>query len=128
MIKMPQALTAGRRTRREMVYEQRRWKLVENWVKENGFELVEQDGERQRYRCRMGWTMPAAFIELNREGSRMILEAWIRADQFLVVNLMMRQKPEIRLDRGGLAAALPRMLMRRRINPLLEKLKQPRIV
>jgi hypothetical protein len=128
MFKIPQALKVGCRTRREMPYEQRRWEMVKKWAQDNGFEPVEQDGERQRYRCRMGWTMPAAFLELNREGGRMILEAWIRADRFLVMNLLMRQEPEINLDRGGLVAAMPRMLMRNRINTLLEKLKQPRIV
>lgn len=128
MIEMPQALKLGCRTSRQMPYDQRRWKLVEKWAQENGFELMERDGERQLYRRRMGWTMPAAFLELNKEGSRMILEVWIRADRLLVMNLLMRQKPEIQLDRGGLVAAVPRMLMRRRINPLLEKLKQPCIV
>jgi hypothetical protein len=111
-----------------MPYDKHRWQLVEKWAMENSFKLVEQDGQRQRYRCRMGWIMPAAFIELQREGKRMILEAWIRADQLLVVSMLRQQQPEIRLDRGGLTAAMPRMLMRHRLNPLLEKLDQPRIV
>lgn len=128
MFKMPKILKVGCRTRREMPYEQHRWEMVKKWAKDNGFELVERDVERHRYRCRMSWTMPSAFLELNREGGQMILEAWIRADRFLVMNLLTRQEPEINLDRGGLVAAMPRMLMRNRINPLLEKLKQPRIV
>jgi hypothetical protein len=128
MIEIPKIFKAGSRTRREMPYEQRRWNLVEKWLEENGFKPIAQDGDRHRYRRRMGWTMPSAFIELNREGSRMTLEAWIRADRLLVFNLLMRQEPEIQLDRGGLVAAMPRLLMRRRLNTLLEKLKQPRIV
>lgn len=56
----------------------------------------------------------------------MILHAWMRADRFRFFNLLMRQEPEIQLDRGGLVAAMPRLLMRPRLNTLREKLKQPR--
>jgi len=127
MFKFFGTLKVHRRTQRDTPFTAAKWAMVEQWAQEQGCITLESDPNRRLYKRKMGWTMPPAFVEMRRVKNRLELEAWVKADAFLIISLLTQQPSEIRLDRGGLAGALPRSIMRKRINPLLERLNLPRV-
>ena len=124
---MSDALKVGRRTQRELDFSQDKWDLVKTWAMGNGYELCKEDEKRLLFKKRLGWTMPSTFLEMAIEDRRIILDFWVKADAYLVVSLMTSKPPEIRLDRGGMTAMIPRKKARDLVNGLLDKLRMPLI-
>jgi len=104
------------------------WSRVERWAQECGFALQEQQAERRRYRKGLGLLMAPVCIELHREGETATLEAWVKADAYLIVSLLTGQPAESRIEAGGMTAALPRKRARDAVNRLLEDFGQAPVV
>ena len=127
-MKMPDAMKIGRRTQRELAYSPEKWNLIDSWATTNRYQKVEEADNRILYKRRLGWTMPPTFIEMVQEKKRIKLDFWVKADAYLVVSLLTFKDPEIRLDRGGMSAMLPRKKARVLVNNLLDTLKLPHII
>ena len=72
--------------------------------------------------------MAPAFLEVRREGGRVVLETWVKADMFLILSFLAGQKPETAIESGGLTASVPRRRARESVNQLLARLGQKVIV
>jgi hypothetical protein len=112
------------RTTREFTYQPELWPLVEAWAAAAGFTLVDQQPNHRRYRKGNQLLSAPAFLELTREGDRVTLQAWIKADMYLIMALLTGKPPEAGIESGGLTAWIPRQRARKAINPLLEQLGQ----
>ncbi len=127
--KMADGLKVGRRTVRETHYTRDKWTKIHNWALNNKYKLLEKqsDEERRIYKKRFSWLMPATYIEMYKKDKMLKLDFWVNADAYLIVSLLTFRPSEIRLDRGGLAGAVPRKMARDLVNPLLDQLKLERI-
>ncbi len=100
------------------------WPQVEAWAAETGFILARQEGTRRAYRKGHWLLMAPAWVELRQEGKQVILEAWVKADSFLLLSLLAGKKPETAIDSGGLIAAVPKRRAREAVNRLLARFGQ----
>jgi len=115
------------RTTRTFTYRSALWPLVDSWAAENGF-VLEQQGPASRVFRKGHWLLMApVWLEIRQEGTSVTLEAWVKADFFLILTLLTGQKAESRIESGGLAAAVPRKRARDAVNKLLVNLGQPPI-
>jgi hypothetical protein len=113
------------RTTREFPYKAELWPQVEAWAAAAGYTLAEQQPQRRRYRKGHQLLSAPAFLELTREGDRVTLQAWIKADMYLIMALLTGKPPEAGIESGGLTAWIPRQRARKAVNLLLEKLGVP---
>jgi hypothetical protein len=113
-----------RRTVRDFPYTGDVWPLIESWAAQTGFVELDKSSIRRLYRKGGGLLMAPAFLEIRHEGGRVALEAWVKADFFLILSVLAGQKPETAIESGGLTAALPRKRAREAINELLSRLGQ----
>ncbi len=112
------------RTVREFNYRGDLWPLVDAWASETGYRLVKQEDSGRLYR-KGGWLLMApAFLEIRQDRGKVRLEAWVKADFFLVVSLLTGKKAETGIEPGGLTAAVPRKRARVDLNLLLQRLGQ----
>jgi hypothetical protein len=117
-----------RRTVREFPYRQDLWPTVESWAAQTGYAEREQSEHRRLYRRGGGLLLMApAFVEIRHEGRKVVLEAWVKADLFVILNFFTGEKPEVAIEPGGLSAAVPRKRARAAVNQLLARLQQPSI-
>jgi hypothetical protein len=117
-------MALNRRTVRDFPYTGDVWPLIESWAAQSGFVELEKSSNRRLYRKGGGLLMAPAFLEIRHEGGRAVLEAWVKADFFLILSVLSGQKPETAIESGGLTAALPRKRAREAINELLLRLGQ----
>jgi hypothetical protein len=121
--KKDKGMAMNRRTIREFPCSEDLWPIVESWAAQTGFIEREKTADRRLYRKR-NLAMAPAFLEIRREGRRVVLEAWVKADMFLILSFLAGQKPEAAIESGGLTAAIPRQRAREAINQLLIRLSQ----
>ena len=100
------------------------WPQVEKWATETGFTLISQDSEQRLYRKGHRLLMAPIWVELRREGKKVVLEAWVVADMFLILSALAGKKPEAGIASGGLTAMLPRRRAREAVNILLRRFNQ----
>ena len=112
------------RTVREFYYTGDLWSQVESWAAENRFNLHRRDAGRRVYRRGCWPLMAPACVEIRQEGERVILEAWVKADFFLIISLLSGKKPEVGIESGGITAAVPRRRAREAVNRLLSRFGQ----
>lgn len=113
------------RTIREFSCSVELWPLVEKWAAEHGFTLDLKEDAHRIYRKGHRLVMAPAMVEIRQDGERVILEAWIKADLYLVMALLTGKPPEAGIEPGGLTAWIPRKRARAAVNPLLLSLGQP---
>lgn len=118
---------ATRRSRRDFSYAGEIWPILESWAAQSGFIEREKTPNRRLYQKRGGLLMAPAFLAVRQDGGKVILEAWVKADAFIILSFLAGQTPEMAIGSGGLTAAVPRKRARAAINPLLERLGQPPI-
>jgi hypothetical protein len=116
------------RSVREFAYQADLWPIIDAWAAETGFVPLEKEPTRRLYRKRNLFLMAPAFLEIRYEKGKVTLGAWVKADFFLILNLLSGDKPEARVESGGLTAAVPRRRARQAVNLLLERLGQKPIV
>ncbi len=112
-----------RRTVRNFPYSEDLWPAIESWAEHTGFVERERSPNRRLYR-KGRLLMTPAFLEVRHEDGGVALEAWVRADPFLILNVLSGKKPEMALESGGLTASVPRRRARTAINILLKRLNQ----
>jgi hypothetical protein len=101
------------------------WSQVDAWAAETGFILQGREGKRRLYRKGFWLLMAPAWLEIRQEGRRATLEAWVKSDFFLILNILAGSKPETAIKSGGLTAAVPRKRAREAVNRLLSRFGQP---
>ncbi len=112
------------RTVREFTYQADLWPLVDAWAAETGFKLRSEEGGRRTYRKGIWLLTAPAFVEICHEKRTVRIEAWVKADFFLVLSLLSGKEPEAGIESGGLTAAVPRKRARESLNLLLKRLGQ----
>ncbi len=112
------------RTVREFIYNAELWPLVDIWAAETGFRLLQDEASRRLYQKGRWPLMAPAFLEIRHEKGKVTLEAWVKADFFLVLSLLTGRGPETGIESGGLTATVPRQRAREAVNKLLLKLNQ----
>ena len=100
------------------------WPQVEAWAAETGFTLEREEDGRRTYRKGHWLLMAPAMVEIRKESRQVVLEAWVKADLFLILSLLAGKKPEARIESGGLTAAIPRRRAREAVNRLLARFGQ----
>ncbi len=100
------------------------WPQVEAWAAETGFTLDRQEKDRRVYHKGHWLVMAPAFVEIRREEARVILEAWVKADLYLIISLLSGKKSETGIEAGGLTALIPRRRAREAVNRLLARFGQ----
>jgi len=115
------------RTTREFACSSDPWPIVEAWAAENGYQLKKEEGPTRLYHKGNWQLMAPACLQFTWSENRAKLEAWVKADIYLLISLLTGKKPEARLDSGGLIATVPRRLAREAVNKLLSRLGQESI-
>ncbi len=101
------------------------WPQVEAWAAETGFNLKSQQGERRVYRKGHWLLMAPTCVDVRKEGKKVVLEAWVKADLYLILSLLSGQKAESGIESGGLTAMVPRRRAREVVNRLLARFGRP---
>ena len=112
------------RTTREFDYSAPIWPIVEAWAAEHGYLLKKQEGATRLYQKSHWQLMAPTCLQLTQQGDQVVLEAWIKADFYLLMSLLTGKQPEARLESGGLVATVPRRIARVAVNKLLSTLGQ----
>lgn len=98
--------------------------VVEAWAAKHGYRLKKTEGNRRFYH-RGNWQLMApACVQITQDGQNITLEAWVKADFYLLLSLLTGKQPEACLDSGGLVATIPRRIARAAVNELLDELGQ----
>lgn len=107
------------RSSREFSCKTDPWPVIDQWALENNFSMQIQEKSRRVYRKGHMLLMAPAFLEIRQEGRKLFLEAWIKADFFLILSLLTGKKAESGIESGGLTAVVPRKRARDAVNRLL---------
>ena len=100
------------------------WSQVDAWAEENRLSLDIQEENRRIYSKGHWLLMAPASVEIRREGEVVTLEAWVKADMFLIISLLSGKKPEAAIESGGMTASVPRAQARQSVNRLLARFGQ----
>lgn len=110
------------RTLREFSYPAEIWPVIEAWAAENGYLLKKQEDSTRLYHKGNWQLMAPACLQVSQTGRQVRLEAWVKADFYLLMSLLTGKQPEARLESGGLVATVPRRIARSAVNRLLATL------
>ena len=101
--------------------------IVDSWVAENGFRLIEETGPARVLQRGHGfWTAPVR-LQISQEGSRIHLETWIPVNFFVRLMALFVLPKQMGVESGGFRGVLPRKIGREKANKLLTALGQPAI-
>ncbi|NIQ94842.1 MAG: hypothetical protein GWO11_03750 [Desulfuromonadales bacterium] len=110
------------RTTREFIFNGDLWPLVDRWAAEAGFKTVAKEKNRRLFQRGIPVVMAPTMVEVRRRKAEVGLQAWVKADPYLVIAVLTGKKPEMGIESGGMTALLPRRRARRAVNALLEAL------
>ena len=116
------------RTIREFTYNDEIWPLLDRWAAGNGFVLLEQQASTRVYRKGNRLVAAPAFLQVSQQGAKINVQAWVKADMYLIMSVLTGKPAEAGIDSGGLTAWIPRMRARNAVNTLLQELGQPPVV
>lgn len=117
-----------KRTSRNFPCKSDPWPMVETWALETGFRLCREEAGKRLYRKGGGWLLMApSFVEISRQGTELAVEAWVKADLYLILSIFGDRSPEAAIESGGLTASVPRKRARDAVNRLLGRFGQPPI-
>ena len=100
------------------------WSQVEAWAAEAGFTLDHRDKDCRHYRKGYQLLIAPTFVEIRKEGKKVVLETWVKADFFLILSLLKGERPEMGIESGGMTASVPRWKARQAVNQLLARFGQ----
>ena len=103
------------------------WTTLDRWAEENSYRKKEADESRRLYQKGVGFLVAPMMLEIAKDGKRVHLEAWVRANLFVRMLAFFLIPAEMGIESGGFRMAVPRKMARKAINKLLEKLGQPAI-
>jgi len=112
------------RTTREFRYSSEIWPVIESWAGENGYILKKAEGATRLYHKGNWQLMAPACLQVTQQDDQVTLEAWVKADFYLLMSLLTGKQPEAQLESGGLVATVPRRVARAAVNNLLSVLGQ----
>lgn len=104
------------------------WPVIGAWAKRHGFLPREpQTGSVKLFQKGSGlWTAPM-MAQFTVHGPTVQLQAWVRVPFFARLFALFLLPDEIRIDSGGIKAALPRRIARSAVNDLLAQVGAPLI-
>jgi len=109
---------------REFSYQSDLWPVVDRWAAENGFVLLQQEPSRRLYRRGRLLLLGPTMVEIAENQGTITLQAWIKAELFMLMEQLMAKTPEVTIESGGLTAWVPRIKARKVVNRLLAMLGQ----
>jgi len=110
------------RTSRELTYNGDLWTLVEEWSAETGFKVREQERDRRLYQRGIPLVMAPSMVEIRKRKAKVTVEAWVKADAYLILAFFTGRSAEMGIESGGITALLPRKRTRDAVNILLGRL------
>lgn len=111
-------------TRVEFQYSGDLWAAVDAWAGAHGFKPQASAGPGRLYQKGTGFLVAPMMLRLEQQGSRVILEAWIRCGTFVRLFALFLIPGQMGVQSGGFKLALPRKIAREAINKLLAQLGQ----
>ncbi|MBK6751941.1 MAG: hypothetical protein KA956_03745 [Pyrinomonadaceae bacterium] len=103
------------------------WPAVERWAVSEGFNLIEDLGEKRRYQKGNGWIVLPTKLEITQNEAGVHLEVWVYGSLFNRIFTLFLLPEEITIESGGVRALIPRSIARDSVNRLLVQLAQPLI-
>jgi hypothetical protein len=106
------------------------WGTIDQWASQNGYRLVPQPGDQQRFRLYQkgsGFWVAPMMLHCQLDGDAMTLQGWVRMTLFVRIMAFFILPAEMGIQSGGFRAALPRKMARDAVNKLLSALGQPPI-
>ena len=113
------------RTSREFTYNGDFWTLVDEWAAETGFKVREQEGDWRLFQRGIPLTMAPSMVEIRKRKAKVTVEAWVKADPYLILAFLTGRSSEMGIESGGLTALFPRKRTRDAVNILLRRLGEP---
>lgn len=113
-----------KRTVREFTYSPDLWPLVDNWAVTAGFTLETKEESFRVYSKGRWLFLAPTHLEIRQDGERVILQAWVKAQYYMLMALLSGKPTEGGLESGGLSAWVQRMRAREAVNRLLVSLGQ----
>jgi hypothetical protein len=110
---------AAKRAVREFPITGDPWPTVFQWAAQYGYQLVDEAGDRRRYRRGSGFWTGSRKLEISKQGDVLHLEVWVAANLFTRAMSLFILPAEITIESGGAKAVLPRKMGRNEVNPLL---------
>ena len=103
------------------------WSTVEKWAGEHKYNIKTQSGSKRLFQKGVGFWVAPTMLEIEVDGNRVQIEAWIRINLFTRLFSLFILPAEITIESGGVRAAVPRRIARKAVNKLLIQLNQPEI-
>ena len=104
------------------------WTVIKAWAKETGYRQVDSGDSWRRYQKGHGIFMAPMILEVHREDSNKVrLEAWVYTNTLSRIMALFLVPSEINIGSGGLGVKMPRIMARKHVNILLDRLGQPPI-
>jgi hypothetical protein len=115
------------RTVREFQSSADVWGILDAWAAQTGYNLLEQDQASRTYNRGTGfWIFPQRLMmAYTGQGYRM--ETWVICSGLNRIVTLGLMPPELRVEKGGFAAVIPRDKAREQVNQLMQALGQPPI-
>ncbi|MBE9610039.1 hypothetical protein [Chitinilyticum piscinae] len=116
------AIAQGKKSRAQTSLEHNGdlWPQIENWCKQHGYRLREEDGQRRLYQRGKGFWQAASRFQVTRNGNTWLLEGWLHMNALVIT-------AELALDEKGVIAKVPRDKSKKDFNFLLGQLGAPAI-
>lgn len=104
------------------------WPIVASWAQSTGYKLVGGDYNSQTWQRGLGALVAPQMVKVSWDGSRYVLEAWVRINILNRIFALGLLPSELIIDSGGLLAIVPRNKARDQVNQLLAMLGEPPII
>lgn len=115
------------RTRLEFTATDDPLPAIERWAGENGFRAQPAIGAGKLYQKGIGFLVAPMMLSVERQGSQVVLETWVRCNLFVRATSFFILPAEMSVESGGFIGVVPRNMARNAINKLLSSLQQPLI-
>lgn len=110
------------RTIRDITVKGDVWPLIEDWAEQHAYRPRKQVGPSRSYQRGSGLRTPPMMLEATLVGTRLHLEAWVKAGPLRQVGSAFLMRRETGLESGGNIGAPHRAIARKATNTLLASL------
>jgi hypothetical protein len=122
----PVVKSSGRRTALQFNYHENLWYAVDKWAFENGYKQLQANGDERLYKVST-MMVSMGMLKISYQNQEVYLESWIGMSFFTRLRTLFILPAEVGIGSGSLVSALPKSVVRKQINLLLNQLGQPPI-
>jgi hypothetical protein len=122
----PPVKSSGRRTTRQFNYHGNLWYAVDKWAYESGYKQIQANGNERLYKF-SSMMVSMGMLKISYQNQEVYLESWVGMSFFTRFRTFFIMPAEVGIGSGSLVAAVPKGIVRKQINLLLNQLGQPPI-